>query len=48
MEGIRRSILEDNFPSFRDAFLASYQPTDEEVRTGQKQKWLERRQKSQL
>jgi queuine tRNA-ribosyltransferase len=48
MEGIRRSILEENFPSFRDAFLASYQPTDEEVRTGQKQKWLERQRKSQL
>lgn len=47
MEGIRRSILEDNFPSFNDAFLAGYQRTDEEVRTGQKRKWLERQRKRQ-
>jgi queuine tRNA-ribosyltransferase len=42
MEEIRRSILEDTFTVFRDSFLANYQPTDEEARMIQKQKWLER------
>jgi queuine tRNA-ribosyltransferase len=43
MEEMRRSILEDSFQNFKDAFLQSYQPTDEEVRAVQKQKWLRRK-----
>lgn len=41
MEGIRDSILEGTFPSFKSGFLARYQPTDEETRLSQKQKWLD-------
>lgn len=48
MEEMRRSILEDTFPDFKDAFLADYQPTDEEVRREQKEKWLEQQRKKQL
>ena len=40
---IRNAILDGTFSSFRDEFLASYQPTDEQVRLSQKQKWLRRR-----
>ncbi len=43
MEDIRRSILDDTFLSFRNAFLAVYKPTDEEVRVVQKQKWIRSR-----
>jgi queuine tRNA-ribosyltransferase len=45
MEEIRHSILEGGFPSFKSAFLSSYQPTDEAVRREQKGRWLERRGK---
>ena len=38
MEEIRTSILDESFPSFRESFLASYQPTDEAVRLSQRQK----------
>jgi queuine tRNA-ribosyltransferase len=39
----RRTILNGTFSAFRDNFLASYQPTDEETRLRQKKKWLESR-----
>ena len=45
--GIRRAILNDTFDTFKDDFLKSYQPTDENVRLEQKQKWLESRKQFQ-
>jgi queuine tRNA-ribosyltransferase len=44
---IRGAILDDTFLSFKDKFLASYQPADEPTRLAQKQKWLKRRNLSQ-
>jgi queuine tRNA-ribosyltransferase len=38
MEEIRASILDETFPSFKESFLAHYQPTDEAVRLAQRQK----------
>ena len=43
MGKIRSAILDGTFSAFRDNFLASYQPTDEQTRVSQKQKWLNRR-----
>ncbi len=43
MQGIRKSILDGSFNTFQKEFLASYQPTDEETRFRQKQKWLKAR-----
>ena len=40
MEGMRQSILEDRFESFRRDFHDSYRPTDEATRQRQKEKWL--------
>ena len=40
---VRSAILNGTFNSFKDGFLASYQPTDERVRINQKQKWLKSR-----
>ena len=40
---IRSAILEGTFSTFRDNFRAGYQPTDEQVRFDQKQKWLKSR-----
>jgi queuine tRNA-ribosyltransferase len=40
MNKIREAITNHSFSSFRDGFLASYQPTDERIRLAQKQKWL--------
>ncbi|MFC1943731.1 tRNA guanosine(34) transglycosylase Tgt [Chloroflexota bacterium] len=37
---VRGAIQNGTFGSFKDEFLASYQPTDERVRLDQKQKWL--------
>ncbi|MFH1383121.1 MAG: tRNA guanosine(34) transglycosylase Tgt [Chloroflexota bacterium] len=42
MQKIRSAILDGTFASFKDKFLATYQPTDEETRLEQKQKWLKR------
>jgi len=42
---IRSAILDGTFSAFRDNFLASYQPTDEQTRVSQKQKWLKGRNK---
>jgi queuine tRNA-ribosyltransferase len=47
MYKIRNAIVNGTFSSFRDNFLASYQPTDEQIRLKQKQKWLKSRTSSQ-
>jgi len=43
MQKIRGAIQDGTFGSFRDGFLASYQPTDEWVRLDQKRKWQKSR-----
>ena len=43
MEKIRSAILSGKFSAFKDEFRASYQPTDEQTRVNQKQKWLNSR-----
>jgi queuine tRNA-ribosyltransferase len=43
MNKIRGAIEDGTFVSFKDSFLANYQPTDEPMRLSQKQKWLEKR-----
>ena len=43
MEQIRTAITGGSFPEFREAFGATYKPTDDEIRTIQKKKWLEGR-----
>ncbi len=43
MHKVRSAILNGTFGSFRDNFLASYKPTDEQTRLSQKQKWLKSR-----
>ncbi len=43
MQKIRSAILDGTFNSFKDNFRASYQPTDEQVRLAQKQKWFKSR-----
>jgi queuine tRNA-ribosyltransferase len=40
MRQIREAILSQNYNSFKDRFLATYQPTDENTRMEQKKKWL--------
>jgi len=44
---IRGAIQDGTFLSFKDEFLAGYQPADEPTRLAQKQKWLKRRNLSQ-
>jgi queuine tRNA-ribosyltransferase len=44
---IRGAILDGTFLSFKEKFLAGYQPADEPTRLAQKQKWLKRRNLSQ-
>jgi len=44
MQNVRQSIMDGTFSSFKQDFLACYQPTDEAVRLTQKQKWLQARQ----
>jgi queuine tRNA-ribosyltransferase len=44
MQNVRQSIMDGTFSSFKQDFLACYQPTDEAVRLTQKQKWLKARQ----
>ncbi|MFC1963099.1 tRNA guanosine(34) transglycosylase Tgt [Chloroflexota bacterium] len=48
MDEIRQAILDDTFAQFRKGFLESYQSTDAEIRTKQKQKWLKSRLGKQL
>jgi len=43
MADIRAAIISGTFDRFRQAFLASYRTTDEEVRLDQKQKWVKAR-----
>jgi len=43
MDKIRSAILSGTFSTFKDNFRASYQPTDEQTRFNQKQKWLKSR-----
>lgn len=43
MYKIRSAIVNGTFSSLRDNFLASYKPTDEQIRLNQKQKWLKSR-----
>jgi queuine tRNA-ribosyltransferase len=45
VESIRSAILQGAFDKFRQEFLSAYQPTDEQTRISQKQRWLETRQK---
>ncbi|MFC2122069.1 tRNA guanosine(34) transglycosylase Tgt [Bacteroidota bacterium] len=43
MDEIRNTIINGTFGSFRKDFRDRYQPTDEQTRLGQKQKWLKSR-----
>ncbi len=43
MQRIRDAIQSGTFSSFKENFLASYKPTDEQIRLSQKRKWLESR-----
>jgi len=43
MDKIRNAILNGTFNAFKDNFLATYQPTNEETRLSQKQRWLKSR-----
>ncbi len=40
MQRMRSSILDGTFASFRNEFLSTYQPTNEQTRVEQKEKWL--------
>jgi len=40
MQEIRDTVLDGTFSAFQEHFLSKYQPTDEQVRLDQKQKWL--------
>ena len=46
MQKIRGAILDGTFNSFKDSFLASYRPTDEQTRLHQKQKWSKSRSRN--
>ena len=43
MQNVRDAIQNGTFRSFQGEFLAGYQPTDEQTRLEQKQKWLKSR-----
>ena len=45
MEEMRKHILDGSFPSFKESFLANYEPTDEEVRLSQRRKGMRSRQR---
>ena len=47
MSKARSAILNGTFASFKDNFLAGYQPTNEQIRIDQKQKWLKSRHPGQ-
>ena len=47
MSKARSAILNGTFASFKDNFLAGYQPTNEQIRLDQKQKWLKSRHPGQ-
>ncbi len=44
MDRIRAAITDGTFPEFKEHFMATYRPTDEEVRSTQKRKWREGRE----
>jgi queuine tRNA-ribosyltransferase len=46
MQQIRAAIIGGTFGSFRKSFLENYQPSSEEMRLKQKQKWLRSRENS--
>lgn len=43
MQEMREAIQKNTFSSFKKEFLSGYQPTDEEIRLEQKQRWLKSR-----
>jgi queuine tRNA-ribosyltransferase len=47
MQKMKGAILDGTFISFKEDFLASYQPTDEQIRLAQKQKWLKAKSRQQ-
>jgi len=44
---MKSAILDGTFVSFKDNFLANYQPANEQIRLSQKQRWLKSRNLSQ-
>jgi queuine tRNA-ribosyltransferase len=48
MKIIREAILSNNFTSFKDDFLAHYQPVDAEAQSIQRQKWLASQNRKRL
>ena len=47
MEEMRVAIVDGSFASYREAFLGRFVPTDEGVRSQQREKWLESRRTSE-
>ena len=47
MRKARGAIIDGTFSSFKDSFLDSYKPTDEQVRLSQKQRWLKLRSRGE-
>ena len=45
MHKARAAILDNTFSSFKDDFLKSYKPTNEQARLKQKQRWLKSRRR---
>ncbi|MCX8126707.1 MAG: tRNA guanosine(34) transglycosylase Tgt [Dehalococcoidia bacterium] len=45
LERVREAIANDSFDKFEREFFSTYQPTNEEVRLEQKQKWLSRQRR---
>jgi len=43
MAEMRQHILDGTFAPFRNSFLDSYEPANEEIRMAQRQKWMESR-----
>lgn len=48
MNRIRDAIINGTFSTFRDSFLANYQPTDDKVRLAQRKKWLVARERNRI
>lgn len=44
---IKSAILNGTFNAFKDNFLSNYEPTDEQIRLDQKQKWLKSRNRGE-
>jgi len=43
MAEMRKHIIDGTFAAFRDSFLESYEPSNEEMRVAQRKKWIESR-----